>query len=98
MPKYGVYTKTKYFGSKFFMGTLAKEYPEHSIHYLMVKNYPFSFLGLVFLQKGEEWIESIGDSVKIPYYNCSNQPIDLNWLTKKGPNGLFITWYTVESR
>uniref|UniRef100_H2Z680 Phospholipase A2 n=1 Tax=Ciona savignyi TaxID=51511 RepID=H2Z680_CIOSA len=35
MAKYGTFMKSKYFGSKFFMGVLAKEYEEYPLHFLM---------------------------------------------------------------
>uniref|UniRef100_F7AHA3 Phospholipase A2 n=1 Tax=Ciona intestinalis TaxID=7719 RepID=F7AHA3_CIOIN len=35
MAKYGTFMKSKYFGSKFYMGVLAKEYEEYPLHFLM---------------------------------------------------------------
>lgn len=36
MAKYGTFVRTCHFGSKFFMGVIAKEFEESPLHYLMV--------------------------------------------------------------
>ena len=36
MAKYATFMNTKHFGSKFFMGVLAKQFDEYPLHFLMV--------------------------------------------------------------